>query len=414
MIEVYLKDTKLEILNTADLPSGKKFKSRFIQPGLAGYPQQYGNVLITKESLDKFVNTLEGKPVIINHQEVTTKNVADIEVGRVHNVWFNEEDGWYWCDGVLTSQNAIDLINDGYSVSCSYNVSDFTDKGGTVNNIKYDMEFLDGVFTHLAIVNNPRYEDAEITVINSKGDDMQADNDRWITVHPGGDEDAKGVHVKVKEGETNKEACERKFGEDKKEDKKGKVAKDENKTKEYKKQLHDKYKSLKTPEEKKAYLDYVNKETEKYSEDVNYKEAAEWLKEVDKSDVFGKDTSEGGEKKATEENKIISGKSKKIQSIVKEVKDKTGIDLGNYIGYAEDKGWSKKNQLYIDYDKLEKDWHRKDNGVPYRDALYWLGLRTDKEYNGGMGSFVKPQADNSLTNTIAEALVEVIAENCGE
>ena len=140
MIEVYLKDTKLEILNTADLPSGKKFKSRFIQPGLAGYPQQYGNVLITKESLDKFVNTLEGKPVIINHQEVTTKNVADIEVGRVHNVWFNEEDGWYWCDGVLTSQNAIDLINDGYSVSCSYNVSDFTDKGGTVNNIKYDME----------------------------------------------------------------------------------------------------------------------------------------------------------------------------------------------------------------------------------------------------------------------------------
>ena len=29
------------------------------------------------------------------------------------------------------------------------------------------MEFLDGVFTHLAIVNNPRYEDAEITVINS-------------------------------------------------------------------------------------------------------------------------------------------------------------------------------------------------------------------------------------------------------
>lgn len=164
-------------MNTADLPSGKKFKSRFIQPGLAGYPQQYGNVLITKESLDKFVNTLEGKPVIINHQEVTTKNVADIEVGRVHNVWFNDEDGWYWCDGVLTSQNAIDLINDGYSVSCSYNVSDFTDKGGTVNNIKYDMEFLDGVFTHLAIVNNPRYEGADITVINS-GDWIESEHPR--------------------------------------------------------------------------------------------------------------------------------------------------------------------------------------------------------------------------------------------
>ena len=106
--------------------------------------------------------------------------MADIEVGRVHNVWFNDEDGWYWCDGVLTSQNAIDLINDGYSVSCSYNVSDFTDKGGTVNNIKYDMEFLDGVFTHLAIVNNPRYEDAEITVINSTSEEITPENAKEV------------------------------------------------------------------------------------------------------------------------------------------------------------------------------------------------------------------------------------------
>lgn len=37
----------------------------------------------------------------------------------------------------------------------------------TENNIPYDIEFLDGVFTHLAIVNNPRYERANI-VFNSK------------------------------------------------------------------------------------------------------------------------------------------------------------------------------------------------------------------------------------------------------
>ncbi len=41
------------------------------------------------------------------------------------------------------------------------------DAGGTENNIPYDIEFLDGVFTHLAIVNNPRYERANI-VFNSK------------------------------------------------------------------------------------------------------------------------------------------------------------------------------------------------------------------------------------------------------
>ena len=39
--------------------------------------------------------------------------------------------------------------------------------GGTENNIPYDIEFLDGIFTHLAIVDNPRYERANI-VFNSK------------------------------------------------------------------------------------------------------------------------------------------------------------------------------------------------------------------------------------------------------
>lgn len=82
-------------------------------------------------------------------------------------MWFNEEDGWYWCDGVITNQKALDLIDKGWSVSCSYNVSNYSDKGGTENNIKYDMEFLDGNFTHLAIVKNPRYEGADIVVVNS-------------------------------------------------------------------------------------------------------------------------------------------------------------------------------------------------------------------------------------------------------
>ena len=41
------------------------------------------------------------------------------------------------------------------------------DAGGTENNIPYDIEFLDGIFTHLAIVDNPRYERANI-VFNSK------------------------------------------------------------------------------------------------------------------------------------------------------------------------------------------------------------------------------------------------------
>ena len=135
---------------------------------MAGYPGQFGNVLIKKESFDKFINTMVGVPVIINHKDITAKNANDERVGVVSNVWFDDKDGWYWCDGVIWDETAQNLITDkGWSVSCSYDVKLADDAGGTENNIPYDIEFLDGVFTHLAIVDNPRYERANI-VFNSK------------------------------------------------------------------------------------------------------------------------------------------------------------------------------------------------------------------------------------------------------
>ena len=228
---------------------------------MAGYPGQFGNVLITKESLDKFVKTLEGRPVIIQHQTVTNENVKDLEVGRVHNVWYNNKDGWYWCDGIITDDKAVNLIDNGWSVSCSYNVLLADDKGGTENNIKYDMEFLDGVFTHLAIVDNPRYERANI-VFNSKTviapikidvteeikkdkdilfldglkeilanltnptpEDMRVINglseifcvendERWITIKPHGKDAEDYKRLKLRDGETPKEGMKRVYGVD--------------------------------------------------------------------------------------------------------------------------------------------------------------------------------------------------------
>ena len=109
-----------------------------------------------------------GVPVIINHKDLNKKNADEERVGVVNSVWYDNKDGWYWCDGIIWNEDAIDLINNhDWSVSCSYDVKTADDKGGSENNIKYDMEFLDGVFTHLALVNNPRYERANI-VFNSK------------------------------------------------------------------------------------------------------------------------------------------------------------------------------------------------------------------------------------------------------
>ncbi len=149
-----------------------------------------------------------GVPVIINHKDITADNANDERVGVVSNVWFDDKDGWYWCEGVIWDETAQNLITDkGWSVSCSYDVKLADDAGGTENNIPYDIEFLDGVFTHLAIVDNPRYERANI-VFNSK---TEVINDKWITIHPNG-EDSKGRPLLLKDGENVYEAMQRQWG----------------------------------------------------------------------------------------------------------------------------------------------------------------------------------------------------------
>lgn len=158
---------------------GRKFVSRFIESGVAHY-QDFGDVLITKETLDRFIHTMVGCPVIIQHKEITDKNADKERVGVVSNVFYSNSDGWYYCEGIIWNKQAIDLVkNQGWNVSCTYDfVSDNQPK--THNGKKIDMEFVDGNFLYLALVPNPRYERANI-VINSKEDEeLQKDDETGI------------------------------------------------------------------------------------------------------------------------------------------------------------------------------------------------------------------------------------------
>ena len=145
---------------------GRKFVSRFIEPGLAHY-EEFGDVLITKETIDKFVQSMVGCPVIIKHKDITDANADKERVGVISRVWYDEKDGWFYCEGVIWNKQAIDLVkNQGWNVSCTYDFeSDF--KKGMYHGKEYDMEFTNGEFLHLALVPNPRYERANI-VMNSK------------------------------------------------------------------------------------------------------------------------------------------------------------------------------------------------------------------------------------------------------
>ena len=130
-----------------------------------------------------------GAPVIIKHQDVTNENADDLRCGVISKAYFNDFDGWYYCEGIIWDEKAKELVNNGWSVSCSYDFLAYNDEGGVENNIKYDKEFTQLNFTHLAIVDNPRYERANI-VFNSKDDEKG----RWVTI--------KGTHVFIPDGKS--------------------------------------------------------------------------------------------------------------------------------------------------------------------------------------------------------------------
>lgn len=193
---------------------GRHFVSRFIEAGLVSYEEQGAGVLkLSKEALDRFVYSLVGCPVIIKHQRVSNENVDDIRVGVVSSVNYNTEDGWFWCDGIIWDAEAIKLIEQGWSVSCCYTMTESTHQSGEWHNMSYDDELINGLFEHLAIVPNPRYEEATI-LLNSKKEKAESmlnmfkrkrvqnaekdDDVEWITV--------KGTHIPVKKGQSKEDA----------------------------------------------------------------------------------------------------------------------------------------------------------------------------------------------------------------
>ena len=174
----------ITIGNTDDSGKGKHFKSRFIQPGLVKI-EGHGIVLLKKDTIDNSLKSMVGSPVIIRHQDITNDNADELRCGVISDAYFNDEDGWYYAEGVIWNDKALSYVKKGWSVSCSYDFTEYDDAGGVENNIKYDKEFTKLNFTHLALVDNPRYERANI-VFNCKVDNG---NDNK---YPAGTEGGKG------------------------------------------------------------------------------------------------------------------------------------------------------------------------------------------------------------------------------
>ncbi|TAK94441.1 DUF2213 domain-containing protein [Patescibacteria group bacterium] len=162
-------------------------KIRHLEPGLVRY-QDLGpadpatgqpkgmTLLLRKNAIDRMRPTFRGKPII--NQEHEAVSPAHFEDGKAHGIvtdaWFNADDGWDWIDAMIWDPRARQNAESGsYFGSCAYRVTNVDETPGVYHGIPYDGEILDGHYTHMALVPNPRYgREAEIICNSLGGTDM--------------------------------------------------------------------------------------------------------------------------------------------------------------------------------------------------------------------------------------------------
>ena len=176
----------MEIQNSKDW--AKVYRAcGFIEKGVCEYADE--RVYLSEETLIKSLHTIKGRPVIIDHMTgITPENMNKHAVGYVVDY---EVQGACDCKFVIFDDEGKKVIADGYSVSCAYKPKSFG-PGGTWHNVPYDREITDLEYTHLALVQNPRYEDAKVY------ENAKDEKGKWITI--------KGTHVFIKDGQSVEDA----------------------------------------------------------------------------------------------------------------------------------------------------------------------------------------------------------------
>jgi hypothetical protein len=140
----------------------KVVPTKFLTPGLVSYKDMPngGVELLRKETIDEALGSLEGIPLTIDHIDPSSKiPLEDVSNGTVSAGRFNAQDGWFWCDTAVETEQAKRDIRSGQSPSVGYEVLEWG-PGGMYQNIRYNREIKKIRFHHMAIVPRPRYTDS--------------------------------------------------------------------------------------------------------------------------------------------------------------------------------------------------------------------------------------------------------------
>jgi len=137
----------------------KVYYCKHIAPGVCAYNEE--TIFIGEETLKNMDQSFAGKPIFVNHQEVNPDTEKLDAVGYVVESFYLPEDGTHWAKIIIIDDRGHEVIKNGWKVSNAYQPTNFG-VGGEWHNVPYNREVTDAYYTHLALVDNPRYEEAEI------------------------------------------------------------------------------------------------------------------------------------------------------------------------------------------------------------------------------------------------------------
>ncbi|MBO7735910.1 MAG: DUF2213 domain-containing protein [Methanobrevibacter sp.] len=137
----------------------KVYYCKHIAPGVCAYKDE--TIFIGEDTLKEMDRSFSGKPIFINHQTVNPDTEKEEAIGYVVESFYLPEDGTHWAKLLIIDDKGHEAIKQGWKVSNAYQPTGFG-VGGEWHNVPYNREVTNAHYTHLALVENPRYEEAEI------------------------------------------------------------------------------------------------------------------------------------------------------------------------------------------------------------------------------------------------------------
>lgn len=133
--------------------------AEYRDPGVAPY-----RVFLNENTLRKMDPSFAGKPIYVNHVEEVEQDIdllrGEVD-GWVIQSFYNEADGKHWVKFIIVSEKGDEAVRQGMKLSNAY-LPTQTSRGGLWNGVTYLKEIIDAEYEHLAIVDNPRYEESVI------------------------------------------------------------------------------------------------------------------------------------------------------------------------------------------------------------------------------------------------------------